>query len=64
MAAQAGQGAVLALAVERVLCAGQDERITPRQSGLGPMADERFLVSGQRRIAMIEQGLRIELDPA
>src|SRR5215475_5642383 len=63
-AAQAGQTAVLTLAIERILSAGQDKRIARHEPGLGTMAYERFLVMGQRRVAMLEQGFREELDPA
>ena len=52
------------LAEQRRLRAGQDQREARRQVGPRHRADRRLLEIGQRRVAVVEEGLRIELDLA
>ena len=60
--AQAGQGAVLALAELAALGAGQDQRVALGEIRPGEWADQRLLEVRQRRVAVIEEGLGVELD--
>ena len=60
--AQAGQCAALGLAEQRRFRAGQDEREARREVGPRFRTDLRLFEIGQWRVAVIEQGLREELD--
>src|SRR5262245_27041817 len=53
---------MLALAELRALGAGQDQRVACGQIRPRQGTDERFLEDRQRRITVIEKGLRVELD--
>ena len=53
---------MLALAELGVLGARQDQRVALRQIRPGARADQRLLVLGQRRVAVLEQRLRRRLN--
>jgi len=60
--AQARQRAMLALAEQARLRAGQDQRKERGEIGACCRANLWLLENGQRRVAVIEKGLRIEFD--
>src|SRR4030095_17013468 len=60
--AKARERAMLALAELRGLGAGQDQRITLGQVGPREGTDQRLLVLRQRRVAVLEERLGVQLD--
>jgi hypothetical protein len=63
-AAHAGHVTVLGLAEPQGLRAGEDQGEALREVGPGSGARARFLELGQRRVPVIDQHLRVELDLA
>src|SRR5262249_25210888 len=62
--AKARELAMLSLAEQRRLGARQDQRKTRRQIGPRHRADPRLVELWQRRVAMLQKGLRVDLDLA
>jgi hypothetical protein len=61
-APQAGQGAVLTMAKLRQLGTGKDERILYRQGRLCHRPYNGFDVLRERRIAVVQQALRVDFN--